>query len=178
MTKTRPETLRPELGAALLPANPSSTTAYFQPRVPPVALMAAAALLMWFASWNTPGFEFPLPANVLCSASLTLAGVLVCLAGVSSFQRAKTTVNPMQPASASALVTRGIYQYSRNPMYLGFVVVLLGWAALLSNAVALLVLPAFVLYMEHFQIGPEEVALSSRFGPDYERYQAAVRRWL
>jgi len=109
---------------------------------------------------------------------LFLLGALTCLAGVRYFRRAKTTVNPMKPESASALVASGIYRYSRNPMYLGFLLMLLGWALWLSNASALLLLPAFVLYMNRFQICPEERALLSLFGPDYMQYRARVRRWL
>jgi protein-S-isoprenylcysteine O-methyltransferase Ste14 len=63
-------------------------------------------------------------------------------------------------------------------MYLGFVLILLGWALLLSNALALSLLPAVVLYLTRFQIGPEERALLSLFGHDYKEYQARVRRWL
>jgi protein-S-isoprenylcysteine O-methyltransferase Ste14 len=107
-----------------------------------------------------------------------LAGALTCLAGVCSFRRAKTTVNPMKLDSSSVLVASGIYKYSRNPMYLGFVLILFGWALFLSNALALLLLPAFVLYMSRFQIWPEERALLSLFGKDYKQYHAKVRRWL
>jgi protein-S-isoprenylcysteine O-methyltransferase Ste14 len=116
--------------------------------------------------------------EVVCSLGLVLAGAVTCLAGVFSFQRAKTTVNPMKPNSASALVASGIYKYSRNPMYSGFVLILLGWALWLSNAWALLVLPAFVLYMNRFQIWPEERALMALFGQDYREYHSRVRRWL
>lgn len=147
-------------------------------KVPPVALVTIVASLMWFASWKAPAFDFTLPANAVCSVGLVLVGALTCLAGVLSFQRAKTTVNPKKPDSASALVSSGIYKYSRNPMYLGFVLILLAWALLLSNALALLLLPAFVLYMNRFQIRPEERALHSLFGQDYTEYQAGVRRWL
>lgn len=156
----------------------SGTATRLESKIPPVALTVVAASLMYLASSTAPGFAFRLPANVAGAVCLALAGALVCLAGVRSFRRAKTTVNPMKLDSASALVASGIYSYSRNPMYLGFVLILLGWALLLSNVLALLLLPAFVLYMSRFQIRPEERALVSLFGTDYRAYQASVRRWL
>jgi protein-S-isoprenylcysteine O-methyltransferase Ste14 len=158
--------------------NHSRIAISLESRIPPVALTVIAASLMWFASLTVPAFDFSLPANVGCSAGFVLAGALTCLAGVCSFRRAKTTVNPMKLDSSSVLVASGIYKYSRNPMYLGFVLILFGWALFLSNALALLLLPAFVLYMSRFQIWPEERALLSLFGKDYKQYHAKVRRWL
>jgi protein-S-isoprenylcysteine O-methyltransferase Ste14 len=147
-------------------------------KVPPVALGAIAAGLIWFASSVLPAFDFPLPGNFAVAASLALIGTLACLASVVSFRRAKTTVNPVKPDFTSSLVVSGIYQYTRNPMYLGFLLILLGWAAFLSNGLALLVLPAFVLWMNHFQISPEERVLASIFADEYATYHATVRRWL
>ena len=101
-----------------------------------------------------------------------------CVSGIVSFRRAKTTVNPMKPDSTSSLVVSGIYRYTRNPMYLGFLLVLLGWAAFLSNVAALAFLPAFVVYMNRFQIRPEERVLASLFPHDCSGIPAKVRRWI
>ena len=147
-------------------------------KLPPVALGAIAAVLMWSASSAAPAFDFIFPAKAVFSASLALMGALTCLAGVVSFRRAKTTVNPMKPDAASSLVVSGIYRYTRNPMYAGFLLILLGWAAFLSNVLALIVLPAFVLYMNRFQIFPEERVLAALFADDYTEYLARVRRWF
>ena len=84
----------------------------------------------------------------------------------------------MKPGSASVLVDGGIYRLTRNPMYLGFFVVLLGWAIFLSNIVAFLLLPAFIFYMNRFQIEPEEKALVGLFGQTFVAYKTRVRRWL
>ena len=97
---------------------------------------------------------------------------------IASFVRAKTTVNPMKPASASALVVSGLYARSRNPMYLGLLLILIGWAVYLSNGLAFLLLLAFILYMNRFQIEPEERALISLFGQEFVAYKSRVRRWL
>lgn len=147
-------------------------------KLPPVALGAITAALMWCVSFAVPALNLASSANVPVSVCLVLMGALTCLAGVVSFRRAKTTVNPMKPDSTSSLVVSGIYRYTRNPMYLGFLVVLLGWAAFLSNALALLVLPAFVLWMNRFQISPEERVLASLFADEYAAYRLKVRRWL
>ena len=133
---------------------------------------------MWAASWATPAFDFRFPARVSSSASLAALGVVIAIAGVVSFRRAKTTVNPMRPESASSLVVSGIYRYTRNPMYLGLLLLLLGWAIFLSNLAAFAVLPAFVVYINRFQIGPEERALDALFPREYPAYRARVRRWI
>ena len=147
-------------------------------KLPPVALGAITAALMWIASSVSPAFDIKFPANSVSSASLALTGALTCLAGVISFRRAKTTVNPMKPDAASSLVVSGIYRYTRNPMYAGFLLILLGWAAFLSNVLALIVVPAFVLYMNRFQILPEERVLTALFADEYTEYLARVRRWF
>jgi protein-S-isoprenylcysteine O-methyltransferase Ste14 len=147
-------------------------------KIPPLGLVVIAAALMWIASSASPAFDVFLPAKSLVAASLALIGALTCLAGVASFRRAKTTVNPMKLNSTSSLVISGIYKYTRNPMYLGFVLVLLGWAAFLSNLAALALLPAFILYINCFQIMPEEHMLACLFPHAFPEYRARVRRWI
>jgi protein-S-isoprenylcysteine O-methyltransferase Ste14 len=147
-------------------------------KVPPVALVLATAFVMWLASLAVPSFGVPVIARVSVSLVLVAAGVLIALTAVASFRRARTTVNPTKPSATSSLVSGGIYGVTRNPMYLGLLLVLLGWAAFLSNALAFLVVPAFVLYMNRFQITPEERTLSATFGAEFSAYKAKVRRWL
>jgi protein-S-isoprenylcysteine O-methyltransferase Ste14 len=147
-------------------------------RLPPVALVVIVAVLMWVASATTPTFGVFVPAKRLSAVSLTLIGAATCLSGVVSFRRAKTTVNPMKPDSTSSLFISGIYKYTRNPMYLGFLLVLVGWAAFLSNLAALALLPAFVVYMNRFQIRPEERVLDALFPNEYAAYRAKVRLWI
>lgn len=158
--------------------NVSAIVTGLELKAPPVAVMAVAAALMWSVAWAAPVLDFALPASLVLSAAFVLAGAVSCLAGIVSFRRARTTVNPLKPESASALVVSGIYRYSRNPMYLGLALLLLGWALYLSNAAAFVLLPAFVLYMNRFQIRPEERMLLALFGRDYAAYRSAVRRWL
>jgi protein-S-isoprenylcysteine O-methyltransferase Ste14 len=147
-------------------------------KIPPLLIVLAAAALMWVAAWSVPAFGFDIPYRRLCGGALAVTGAIAAMLGVVSFRQARTTVNPMNPGSASSLVVSGIYKRTRNPMYLGFLLVLAGWAVFLANALAFLVLPLFMLYMNRFQIQPEEAALTSRFGNDFVAYKSRVRRWL
>ena len=87
-------------------------------------------------------------------------------------------VDPLHPADASALVTGGIFAISRNPIYLGDLLILCGWLLWLGNPLGLLVAASFVLWLTLLQIRHEEVALAARFGDDYRTYCRRVRRWL
>ena len=147
-------------------------------KVPPLALVLVTALLMWLVARFVPASRFALPARALISAGAAVIGTIVCTLGVVRFGRTKTTVNPMKPESASSLVVSGIYRCTRNPMYLGMLLVLLGWAIFLSNALSFVFLPVYILYMNRFQIRPEERALESKFGQEYADYRSKVRRWL
>jgi len=147
-------------------------------KVPPPVVGLLTAALMWLGAWTAPKLGFSFQGHSYLAGGVALGGAIVSLLGVASFRRAKTTVNPMKPESASSLVTSGIYRLTRNPMYLGFLLILLGWAAYLSNALAFALVPGFVLYINRFQIGPEERALASRFGPEFAAYKSRVRRWI
>ena len=105
-------------------------------KIPPVAVVLLMAALMWLASWAMPAFGFEFPARTFLSVSVAVAGVIISGLGIASFRQARTTVNPMKPDTTSSLVMSGIYRLTRNPMYLGFLLVLIGWAMFLSNALA------------------------------------------
>lgn len=147
-------------------------------KVPPLAVGFIIGALMWLSKRVAPAFGFEFPGRRLLAMTISAAGIIIIALGIASFRRAKTTVNPMKPDTSSTLVVSGIYQRTRNPMYLGFFLVLVGWATLLSNVLAFLFLPAFVLYMNRFQIEPEERALASLFGEVFVSYRARVRRWI
>ena len=147
-------------------------------KIPPLVVLVFVAALMWLSSWAAPAAGFPIPAGHAIALGLIAVGVGTAVAGVISFQIAKTTVNPLKPEAASALVTYGIYQLTRNPMYLGALIVLIGWGVFLANALALILAVTFVLYLNRFQIIPEEKALTTRFAPEFAAYCAKVRRWI
>jgi protein-S-isoprenylcysteine O-methyltransferase Ste14 len=145
---------------------------------PPLVVGLAIAGVMWLMAWVLPEYRFTLPFRMQMAQIVAVAGFVVAAWGVVAFRRAGTTVNPMKPESSSSLVSSGIYSYTRNPMYLGFLLALLAWAIYLSHPAAFLVLPLFVVYMNRFQIVPEERALASMFGETFLSYMSRVRRWL
>ena len=147
-------------------------------KIPPpvIALLIAAA--MWGISLATPLADVPARIRLAATIAIALAGVATAISGVAAFRRAKTTVNPLKPETSSTLVTSGIYRVTRNPMYVGLALVLLAWAVFLSSAWTLLGPLVFALYMNRFQIVPEERVLLGMFGAAYSAYQAKVRRWL
>ena len=141
-------------------------------------LTGILALLMWLLSTVT--WIIPMPESIrLISASIPLAvGAVFTLGGVMAFRVARTTVDPRTPEKASALVTSGVYRYSRNPMYVAFALFLLAWAIYLAAPWSLGGVAGFVLFMDRLQIPAEEQALESLFGDDFRRYRERVRRWL
>jgi protein-S-isoprenylcysteine O-methyltransferase Ste14 len=147
-------------------------------KVPPLPLTAFFAAAMFGVSTVTGAATFIVPGRTGIAIGLALVAAGIALAGVVAFRVNKTTVNPINPGAASAVVCSGVYRFSRNPMYLGFLLALIAWAIYLSNALAALFLPAFVAYMNHFQIKPEERILLAKFGPAFSQYMAAVRRWI
>lgn len=147
-------------------------------KIPPVAVFLAFAGATWFAAAQCPWAHFALPGHRPLSVLLSAGGGILGFSGVASFLRARTTVHPERPHRATTLVRTGVYRISRNPMYAGLLCMLAGEAVALSTGWALLLLPAFVAYMNRFQIRPEERALRAKFGADYEAFAKSVRRWL
>lgn len=147
-------------------------------RIPPPIVGALIAAAMWGVALVTPTLALPDLIRHAITAALVLAGLTFDLGGLISFVRAKTTVNPLQPAKASALVTTGIYRVTRNPMYVGMALLLTAWAVHLAAPWALPGPALFVCYISRFQIEPEERVLQRLFGDSYAAYAMRVRRWL
>jgi protein-S-isoprenylcysteine O-methyltransferase Ste14 len=147
-------------------------------KIPPPVVAILSAGLMWIVASLTPGFHFSFQGRGASSLAVLAAGLLLGAAGTFSFGAAKTTVNPLTPAAASSLVTSGIYRFTRNPMYLGMLLDLLAYGIFLANPLTLVLVPAYIAYLNRFQIGPEEKALYSLFGQAYLDYKSRVRRWV
>lgn len=147
-------------------------------KIPPVALVIIAALLMWVGALYFPTLGFRSAFSSVVALMIGLSGVAASALGVIQFKRAKTTVNPTTPAAASSLVRTGIYARTRNPMYVGFLLILTGWAFAIANLASFLILPAFVVYMNRFQIKPEERALALIFGDEFNAYCSEAPRWI
>ena len=150
----------------------------FEARIPPPVVAALVAAAMWLVAAATPGLGWHFPTAAALAIALAIVGAAVAAAGVWSFHRHRTTVHPLHPEKATAIVTTGVYRWSRNPMYLGMALALLGWAAWLAHPLALLGVPAFMAAIQRLQIVPEERALAAKFGTAYAAYCRHVRRWL
>jgi protein-S-isoprenylcysteine O-methyltransferase Ste14 len=138
--------------------------------------MVAAALLMWLAGKAVPALGFESRTGI--AIGLFAAGLAIGIGAFLQFRRAMTTINPMKPHESSALVAGGLYAWSRNPIYVGDAIFLVGVALLVGNYLAFLFVALFIAYIDRFQIRPEERALRERFGADYDAYCRKVRRWL
>jgi len=147
-------------------------------KIPPPVIGALVAAAMWSVSALGPQFPIATGPKYAAVAILAVAGVAFDLLGLLAFRAFRTTVNPLKPERASAMVTSGVYRVSRNPMYVGMVLLLLAWAVNLSALLPFAGPPIFVLYITRFQIQSEERVLKRIFGEEYSAYAARVRRWL
>lgn len=147
-------------------------------KIPPPAVALLLAMSMGVAWYFSPQSGVTSALRLPVAIAVALMGLGFSVAGLVAFRRASTTVNPLQPDRASSLVTAGVYRITRNPMYVGFLLVLLAWATYLSAIWALAGPLAFYVYMNRFQIEPEERVLNRLFGQAYEAYCLRVRRWL
>lgn len=145
-------------------------------KIPPPIVFIIVASGMWAAAKLGPLVS--VPAGQIVGTFLMIAGLAFNIAAIITVRRAKTTFNPLRPETTTALVSTGLFGLSRNPMYLGMLIVLLGWAFYLSSLVAFIGPVVFVLYITRFQIIPEERVLSSLFGARFTEYKAKVRRWI
>lgn len=147
-------------------------------KIPPLIVVIGFALMMFGAYWLLPAANFVMPAQPYVSLFAAGLGILAVVSGFLAFRRSGTTVDPMSPDKASSVVRSGIYRITRNPMYLGMLLILTAWSLYLANALSILLLAGFVGYMTQFQIKAEERILRSKFGKDYEELLSSVRRWI
>ena len=142
---------------------------------PPVWLLFGL-VAVFSCSEFYPGPRFTSPVAQLGGSAIIVVGLLLLISANGLFTRAGTEVIPFR--EVKTLVTSGVYRYSRNPMYLGMVLVLLGCATTVGATTALLVPPVFMVIIEWRFIRPEEAMLRERFPEAYPAYCARVRRWL
>ncbi|WP_201584378.1 methyltransferase family protein [Psychrobacter jeotgali] len=147
-------------------------------KIPPVVHFAVVGGTMYLVSKQVPKFDYSLTGSKVLASVVAISGVTLGIKGVIEFKKEQTTPNPHTPDKATALVTQGVYQYSRNPMYFGLLTVLIAWGLYLSNLLAFLLLPLFIIIMNRLQIKPEERVLAEKFGKTYQAYKAKVRRWI
>ncbi|NOH73214.1 isoprenylcysteine carboxylmethyltransferase family protein [Vibrio pectenicida] len=147
-------------------------------KLPPPIVFIALGLIIKFIGdeFGNLSLQVPLAPIVLCIC--LIVSMLIGFAGVYEFRKANTTINPINVEQASMVVDSGIFAHTRNPMYLSMFILLFGFAYWQQNILSMLIAFSFVLYINRFQIEPEENALEGLFGATYLDYKQRVRRWL
>ena len=143
---------------------------------PPIILVLTLVIMKGLAMLPGPTWQAAYLNG--CGAIIIFLGFAVAAAGVIRFRNAKTTVNPLDPSRASSLVTGGVFSLSRNPMYLGMLLVTIGWGVILGSLLSLIAVLGFALFINRFQIAPEERAMRALFGGEFSNYCAKTRRWI
>jgi len=147
-------------------------------RVPPPVQGIVAAAIIWGVDKQWPQLAVPFPGQRIVAPLLGAVGFAIAINATFSFRKADTTINPMKPDEASELVIEGLYEVTRNPMYLGLLLVLSGWCFWLGNPLGIAAVVLFVWYITQYQIQPEERVLREKFGTAYDEYCQRVRRWI
>ncbi|MEN1785870.1 MAG: isoprenylcysteine carboxylmethyltransferase family protein [Bacteroidota bacterium] len=145
--------------------------------LPPLT-MALFGSAMYLLNRFLPFGTFDFFGRQTMAYVLMIMAIVITAIALFQFSKAKTTTDPINPDKTTSLVTEGIYRFTRNPMYLALLLVLVAFGLILGNAFNVLLAAGFVYYMNRFQIKKEEVALSNRFGKTYALYCKATRRWF
>ena len=145
-------------------------------KIPPLIIvvffLASIFLLKNFLEVFTFSYQVYISFFFLCLAAS------LCLTSIIEFRKHKTTLNPLMPEESTALVTTGIFKFSRNPMYLSLLNLLIAFSIYLGSFLGLIIIPLFVVYINLFQIKPEEKAMLKLYGKEFENYCSNVRRWI
>ena len=116
--------------------------------------------------------------KIIFGSSMIISGLIIILFAIILFKKYQTTITPLNPFNATKLMTHGIYKFSRNPMYLGLLLMLVGISTILNPIGGFFLIPLFVLYLNFFQIIPEENAMADLFNGEFLDYKKNVRRWI
>ncbi|MEM7256457.1 MAG: isoprenylcysteine carboxylmethyltransferase family protein [Pseudomonadota bacterium] len=147
-------------------------------KIPPPVIGLSCALVMWLLAKALPITVIELPARTLLAILLAVIAIVIDVSALWAFRKAKTTINPLSPQNSSSVVTTGIYRYSRNPMYLGMLLLLIALGIYLGKLSPWVMPPLFIWLINQWQIKPEEKILTGMFGESYQDYMNNVRRWL
>jgi len=146
--------------------------------VPPPLQGLICAGLIWVIATYFPQYSIDLAYKKYLSGVLFFIGVTIDLLALRIFHQSGTTVSPFSPDKTSSLVATGIYRYTRNPMYLGMVFLLVGFTVWFGAVPGLLIIALFIWSITELQIKPEEAVLLEKFGESYTDYCQKVRRWI
>ena len=123
-------------------------------------------------------FRFSIELPTLLGYITIVVGLIIIFVAAKQFKAANTTINPTKPETASVLVSNGVFSYSRNPMYLGMLIIIIGFS-IIHNLIAIIVfMPLWIIYMINFQIIPEEEAMKILFKEEFLNYSKKTRRWI
>ncbi len=147
-------------------------------RILPPLFGLLCAVLMVGAARLFPALAFHFPGQNIVAGALVLVGLSLDIIAAVQFRKQQTTISPLSPQKTAAIVKDGVFAISRNPMYLGMLLILCGFAIFLGSVINIAILIGFVAVITRQQIKPEEEALQEKFGDDYAAYTNAVRRWL
>jgi len=151
----------------------------FETKVPPFIWWLWGLLITFYVSATFGDSLLDAGWARVVAFVLLFAGFGIAFAAIAKFRSAKTTSDPRDISRAENLVTDGVYQFTRNPMYLGLLLVLVGWGFWTGTILGALIGPAFfVLIMTRLQIGPEERLLAEKFGDEYAAFAEQTRRWI
>jgi protein-S-isoprenylcysteine O-methyltransferase Ste14 len=142
---------------------------------PPVYLFLSIAIMLLLHFLLPKTRVLPFPWNLFCLIPLVL-GIVMNLVADRSFKKNKTTVKPLE--ESTALITDGVFRFSRHPMYLGFVFILLGIASLMGSLTPYVIVIGFAVFMQIVFIRFEEKKLEETFGEAWLRYKRNVRQWI
>jgi protein-S-isoprenylcysteine O-methyltransferase Ste14 len=144
----------------------------------PAKIVLILIAAMFVLDLSLPVYKLSIPGHTFIALAVFVSGLLIIAVSGYSFKMANTTIDPTAPEEATRLVTGGIYRYSRNPMYIGFLAWLLACALYLENIVNFIFLPLYIVLANKLYILPEESALEKLFKDEFTAYIKAVRRWL
>jgi protein-S-isoprenylcysteine O-methyltransferase Ste14 len=146
--------------------------------IPPPVYMVLAIMSIFYGQSFFPLLSFGLVEQKLIGIFLGIVGVVISIVSVQRFRQFGTTIQPHKLDEAKHLVSDGIYNYSRNPMYLGMAILIVSAGIYVGSFLFLPALVAFVLIINKFQIAPEEAALERLFGQEYLDFKMRTRRWI
>jgi protein-S-isoprenylcysteine O-methyltransferase Ste14 len=142
----------------------------------PPLIHLAGILVGLGLDWLWPAPLLPAITQYVLGGALIVLGVLLVLACGLTFRRAGTSVPTQTPTTA--LVIRGLYRYSRNPIYIALSLIHLGIAVAVDSLWIAATLPIVIIVINYGVIAREERYLEAKFGDAYREYKARVRRWL
>ena len=149
----------------------------FKNKIPPTILTLLFLIFNYILSFNFLKIE--IPYKYFFTTLLLIFGFYIIIRSSRLFAQAKTSINPLRPFKSTSLITNDIYKYSRNPMYFGYLLILLSSSFYLGNVISIIIIiPLFIFIINFIQIIPEEETLKDLFGPTYDEYLSKVRRWI